>query len=109
MKINNNFSISLRNLSESKYWRNIFLKIPTNTMLSMTEYWSLFCPGSIPVSGSALGSPPDRSIYLDNVVCTGREEHLLQCMHNTLGDHNCQRSEEAGVRCGGMSCAQLSC
>ena len=57
--------------------------------------------GSIPVLHSTLGSPPGYSIYLDNVVCTGSESNLLECYHNTVGTHNCNRDEEAGVRCGG--------
>ena len=59
--------------------------------------------GSIPVLRSSLGSPPNRTIYLDNVVCSGSESNLLQCDRNAVGTHNCARSEEAGVRCGGES------
>jgi deleted-in-malignant-brain-tumors protein 1 len=38
-------------------------------------------------------------IWLDNVQCTGTEENLLSCTHNTLGNHNCVHAEDAGVRC----------
>ena len=55
--------------------------------------------GSIPVVRSGLGSPPNRSIFLDNVVCTGGESNLSECGHSTIS--NCDRSEEAGVRCEG--------
>ena len=58
--------------------------------------------GSVPVLRSRLGSPPNRSIILDNVVCTGREENLSECDHNDVGVNNCDRSEEAGVECEGM-------
>ena len=53
--------------------------------------------GSIPVVRSGLGSPPNRSIFLDNVVCTGGEGNLTECGHTTIS--NCDRSELAGVRC----------
>ena len=57
--------------------------------------------GSIPVLHSHLGSPPNRSIILDNVICTGREANLSECDHNGVGVSNCDRSEEAGVECEG--------
>ena len=56
--------------------------------------------GSIPVLRSGLGSPPNRSIILDNVVCSGRESNLTECDYSTI--NNCDRSEEAGVRCEGI-------
>ena len=55
--------------------------------------------GSIPVLNSGLGSPANRSIILDNVVCSGRESKLTECEYSTT--NNCDRSEEAGVRCEG--------
>ena len=59
--------------------------------------------GSIPVVRSGLGSPPNRSIFLDNVVCTGEERNLTECGHTNIS--NCDRSEEAGVRCEGKEIA----
>ena len=56
--------------------------------------------GSIPVLHSDLGSPPNRSIILDNVVCSGGERNLTECDYSTM--NNCDRSEEAGVRCEGI-------
>ena len=39
-------------------------------------------------------------IYLDNVGCTGSEERLTSCPRpNPIGEHNCEHSEDAGVRC----------
>ena len=48
-----------------------------------------------------------RAIYLDSVVCNGSERTLQQCAANPIGVHNCDHSEDAGVRCGGTSV--LSC
>ncbi len=43
------------------------------------------------------------SIFLDNVQCVGNESSLLQCTRNEIGNHNCDLSNGAGVRCGGKS------
>ena len=40
------------------------------------------------------------SIWLDNVRCVGTETRLADCPANAIGSHNCQHSEDAGVRCG---------
>ena len=41
----------------------------------------------------------DGSFLLDNVQCSGSENHLLDCMHRGVGIHNCVASEAAGVNC----------
>ena len=41
-------------------------------------------------------------IYLDSVVCNGSERTLQQCTANPVGVHDCDHSEDAGVRCGGI-------
>ena len=38
-------------------------------------------------------------IWLDNVNCRGGESMLSDCPANPIGTHNCQHSEDAGVRC----------
>ena len=40
-------------------------------------------------------------ILLDNVRCTGTEPRLLDCSNIGIGVHNCDHSEDAGVRCKG--------
>ena len=38
-------------------------------------------------------------IHLDDVRCSGNEETLQECLHNGLGFHNCQHSNDASVSC----------
>ena len=39
-------------------------------------------------------------ILLDELHCSGSESSLLSCIHQGVGEHNCDHSEDAGVRCG---------
>ena len=50
--------------------------------------------GSSVVDGSG-------TIWLDNLRCSGSETNILTCPRNSLGNHNCRHSEDAGVRCYG--------
>ena len=43
------------------------------------------------------------TITLDNVICSGEEENLLQCAHNEIFINNCDHTEDAAVVCGGKS------
>ena len=45
-----------------------------------------------------LGSP----IYLDNVRCSGIEANILACSHLPLSEHNCNHSDDVGVKCSGL-------
>jgi hypothetical protein len=56
------------------------------------------CTGSTALSRAAFGQGTGQ-IWLDNVACTGSETRLIDCPANALGSHNCQHSEDAGVRC----------
>ena len=38
-------------------------------------------------------------IWLDDVYCRGYESSLSSCLHNGWGRHNCDHSDDAGVRC----------
>ena len=38
-------------------------------------------------------------IWLDNVNCHGTETRLIDCPANALGVHDCDHTEDAGVRC----------
>ena len=55
---------------------------------------------SLPLHGAFFGSGMG-PIFLDNVVCRGTESSLLECSTNRIGQHNCDHSEDAGVRCNG--------
>ena len=53
------------------------------------------------------GTPPDTSILLDDVVCTGTEDDILQCPRVndiSIGESDCTHIEDAGVRCDGELC-----
>ena len=38
-------------------------------------------------------------IYLDNLGCHGSESRLIDCVHSTIGIHNCYHGDDAGLRC----------
>ena len=57
---------------------------------------------------SLYGSPPNRTIYLDDVVCSGTEDNILLCprisdnvVRNIIGESDCTHAEDAGIRCNG--------
>ena len=39
------------------------------------------------------------SIFLDDVQCSPNTASILQCPSNPIGAHNCNHSDDAGVRC----------
>ena len=42
-------------------------------------------------------------ILLDNLYCKGNESSLLECERGVeIGRHNCNHTEDAGIRCEGM-------
>ena len=53
--------------------------------------------GAVAVIGSF--STGASQIWLDNVQCVGTETRLIDCPANPLGSHNCDHTEDAGVRC----------
>ena len=75
-----------------------------------TEYQLLYegvysaqsCFPDVVALGRAYFGSSSGAIYLDSVVCNGSEGTLLQCTASPIGVHNCDHSEDAGVRCGGI-------
>ena len=68
------------------------------------EVHSFLCvsSGSVPVRNGLYGEG-NSSILLDDLVCTGSEDSLLDCVNiGDIGFHDCDHSEDAGVRCEGM-------
>ena len=55
--------------------------------------------GGWPVSGPFFG-PGEGRIHLDDLECFGGERRLVDCMHNSFGDHDCTHAEDAGLVCG---------
>ena len=49
-------------------------------------------------SNSTFGKVDD-TFRLDGVLCSGREDSLLDCPHNNLTKENCTASDGAGVTC----------
>ena len=47
--------------------------------------------------GEGTGGP----IWMDDVMCTGRENDLDECYFLGWGIHNCEHSEDASVKCEG--------
>ena len=60
----------------------------------------IFVSDAVPLRGATFGGGSG-PIYLDNVICQGDESSLLECQRNPIGEHNCDHSEDAGVRCQG--------
>ena len=58
----------------------------------------LTLPASTPVVRGGYGQGSGQ-IWLDNLLCNGRERRLIDCFRNPLGSHNCFHSEDAGVIC----------
>ena len=68
------------------------------------------------ISTSCCGNPVDAvaysfayfgqgygGIFLDNVACSGTDNMLVDCIRSSsIGVHNCQHNDDAGVSCQGM-------
>ncbi|CAJ0956155.1 unnamed protein product [Ranitomeya imitator] len=61
---------------------------------------SLGCGAAMKAWGEAWYGQGTGIIFLDNVKCQGNESSLLQCSYIRWNVHNCDHSEDAGVKCG---------
>ncbi|XP_048192147.1 deleted in malignant brain tumors 1 protein-like [Perognathus longimembris pacificus] len=59
----------------------------------------LGCGHAVAALGKASFGPGSGDILLDNVQCSGSENHLGQCPSSSWSDHNCGHHEDAGVVC----------
>ena len=89
---NNNAKVVCRMLNYSSYRKYIY-SIYYVIVLSL-----LYISGTI-ARGSAYFGQGSGSILLDNVQCTGNEESIFSCYHNSIGSHDCSHSDDAGVVC----------
>ncbi|KAM4034393.1 scavenger receptor cysteine-rich domain-containing protein DMBT1-like [Anomaloglossus baeobatrachus] len=61
----------------------------------------LYCGSALAANGSAAFGQGQGQIVLDDVKCTGNEQHVWDCPHQPYTVHNCGHNEDAGVVCSG--------
>ncbi|CAJ0964311.1 unnamed protein product [Ranitomeya imitator] len=59
----------------------------------------LNCGQALAFNGSAAFGQGQGVIVLDDVQCTGNEQHVWDCLHQPFTVHNCGHNEDAGVVC----------
>ena len=45
------------------------------------------------------GDGSGKPVWLDNVICLGTENNLIDCLANPLGTSNCGHNKDVGTRC----------
>nr|XP_020664399.1 deleted in malignant brain tumors 1 protein-like isoform X4 [Pogona vitticeps] len=63
----------------------------------------LGCGAAVSAVGKARFGQGRDMIFLDDILCTGNELSLEQCIHRGWGVHNCIHREDAGVICSGAA------
>nr|KAF6456920.1 hypothetical protein HJG63_011553 [Rousettus aegyptiacus] len=59
----------------------------------------LGCGRALAAPGNARFGPGSGDILLDNLQCSGSEDHLGLCLSSSWSDHNCGHHEDASVIC----------
>ena len=81
--------------------QQLVLNIATNLEYYFTLL-DMFSSAAVACTDACFGQG-NGSIILDNVGCSGNESTLLSCPHRGIRIHNCGHSEDAGVRCSGVT------
>ena len=71
-------------------------------MISQTKYihmYSIISSSEPEAVGRAYFGEGEGAIFLENVQCNGSEDRLQQCPASPLGVHDCDHTEDAGVKC----------
>merc|ERR1712004_340839 len=55
--------------------------------------------GGYQSSSGIFGISSTSSVFLDKVLCTGSEAHIIECQHNPWLDHNCGNHQIVNIRC----------
>ena len=63
--------------------------------------FKLCLAGAVPVFGGFFGEGSG-PIFIDDAVCSGKESSLLNCPFSAIGLHDCDHTEDAGVKCEGI-------
>ena len=72
------------------------ISIPIHTPLNL--YSCCLHIGAMAFDEAAFGRGSGK-IWIDEAMCLGTEESLLECQANAIGDTDCNHNEDAGVRC----------
>ena len=69
-----------------------------NIVYTLSFQWNPEFPFPVALTLSAFGGGSG-AIFLDDVECIGAEERLEHCSHHGIGVHDCDHSNDAGVKC----------
>ena len=56
-------------------------------------------PSAVHITSAGPVRDLDQPIWLDDLLCTGNETTLLECLHAGFGNNNCKHNEDVLVVC----------